>query len=248
MAGEEMIRVLVIGLGEVGSAIYDIILKSPKHLVEGFDVEPKEIDFIPDIMHICIPYNQQFIRSVINYMKKYKPALTIIESTVKPFTTQEIYAETRMPVCHSPVRGNHREGLVKGLYKYTKFIGAPKRQFALMAERYYNSLGIKTQVCSSSLETEFMKILNTSYYALLIAWFQEIRRLCLKYNLNESEIKHFFLTNTVESNYQHMRPILYPSKIGGHCLIPNLKLLEEFSPEFVKLILWSNNNLEVNGK
>jgi len=37
------------------------------------------------------------------------------------------------------------------------------------------------------------------------------------------------------------RPVMFPGEIGGHCLIPNVKLLlESYYSEFLELILNSN--------
>ncbi len=39
----------------------------------------------------------------------------------------------------------------------------------------------------------------------------------------------------------HDRPVMFPDVIGGHCLLPNSKLLlEEFEPEMLKMIMESN--------
>ena len=236
-------NVLVVGLGHVGTAIYELLEDNPNYLVQDKDVADKQI-FLPiDIMHICFPYTDKFAETAEQYMTQFKPRLTIIESTVLPKTTQKIYAKTQMPICHSPVRG--REDLKKELLRYTKFIGSPKREWAFEAEKYYNSLGIKTLICSSPLETEFMKLLNTTYYALMITFFQEIRRICNKHEVNEAEIKTFFQTNTIESGLQHIRPILYPGIIGGYCLLPNLELLRQIHPSALfDAILISNEKMK----
>lgn len=240
--GDQTQNVLIVGMGQLGEALFNLIDRTAKYDLQCLDKTDKEKIRKPiDLMHICFPFNRNFVKATIEYMKHFKPQLTLIESTVKPETTQKIFAQTKMPICHSPVRGCHSEGLENGLRTYTKFIGPAKHEYGLIAERYYNSLGIKTLVCSSQLETEYMKILETSYSALMIAYFQEIRRICEKQGLNENEIKHFFLTNTTESNYRHMRPVCFPGIIGGHCLLSNLFLLKEAYPmKFIDFILESN--------
>ena len=237
-----MEKVLVVGMGHVGRALAEIIEGCSKYDLQTTDITHKEIVRPIDVMHICFPYSNQFDRDVTRYIDWYEPKLTLIESTVKPNTTQKIFHKTGVNLCHSPVRGNHSEGLVKGLRTYTKFIGPIRYQDGLLAEEYYNSLGLSTVICSSPLETEFMKLLETSYSALMIAYFQEIRRLCDKFGVNEAEIKHFFLTNTLESNFKHMRPVCYPSLIGGHCLLDNLAILNKTYPmKLVAAIVESNN-------
>lgn len=86
-----------------------------------------------------------------------------------------------------------------------------------------------------------MKILNTTYYGLMIAWFQEIQRICKKFKVREDEINYFFKTNEDNSEGKYPRPVFYPGVIRGHCVIPNAKLLDQMYPStFVKAILESN--------
>ena len=88
-----MDTVLVIGLGEIGKPLYDIIKESGHYRTYGYDIDRKKIpveqDNIPeeiDILHICYPCNEQdkFIDITVNYIKKFKPRLVIINSTVPP--------------------------------------------------------------------------------------------------------------------------------------------------------------------
>ena len=75
----------------------------------------------------------------------------------------------------------------------------------------------------------------------MIAWFQEVHRICKKFRVKEDEINHFFKTNEENSKGKHPRPVFYPGVILGHCVIPNAKLLNQTYPSnFVKAILESN--------
>jgi len=236
-------KVLVIGLGEIGAPLLEIV--RGVYPSESLDIEPKEIHGPFDVLHICFPYSPNFVETATNYIKKFNPKLTIVESTVLPLTTSRIYEKTQKPICHSPVRGRVSDGFKWGYFTYTKFIGPVKPKFGKMAEEYYKSLGFKTRICNSPLETEFMKILNTTYYGLMIAWFQEIHRICRKFNLKEEEIVEFFRTNERDSGGRHPRPVLYPGAIRGHCVIPNAKLLNELYPSrFIKVLLESNKKRE----
>ena len=86
-----------------------------------------------------------------------------------------------------------------------------------------------------------MKILNTTYYGLMITWFQEIHRICKEFNINEKEVTEFFRTNERDSKGRHLRPVFFPGVIKGHCVIPNAKLLAKLYPSpFVKILLESN--------
>jgi UDP-N-acetyl-D-mannosaminuronate dehydrogenase len=236
-------NVLVVGLGEIGAPLLEIV--KGVYSAEGLDIEPREIDEPVDVMHICFPYSEDFVKSAVGYINRFRPKLAIIESTVLPFTTSKVYEKTRTNICHSPVRGRKADGFKWAYFAYTKFIGPVKPEFGKIAEEYYQSLGFRTHVCESSLQTEFMKIIDTTYYGLLIAWFQEIHRICRKFDLNDEEINEFFRTNERGSGGRHPRPVFYPGVILGHCVIPNAKMLKEAYPSpFVEILLESNEKRE----
>ncbi len=232
-------RVLVVGLGEIGAPLLEIV--KGVFNAEGLDVHPREISGPVDVLHICFPYTPTFVETTTNYVKEFDPKLTIIESTVLPFTTNKVYEETLKPICHSPVRGREADGFKWSYFTYTKFIGPVKPEFGEIAEEYYKTLGFKTYKCNSPLETEFMKILNTTYYGLMIAWFQEIHRICRKFNISEEQVTDFLRSNQKDSGGKHLRPVFYPGIIKGHCVIPNALLLNQVFPTpFVDALLESN--------
>jgi UDP-N-acetyl-D-mannosaminuronate dehydrogenase len=220
-------KVLLIGKGQVGSALASIIAKH--HNLTAYDKEAATADDTGpyDIMHICIPWHQNFAETVANYINKFHPNLTLIESTVKPETTKHIYEESQALICHSPVRGLH-SNLLWGLQIYTKFIGPTTTKAGLLAERYYKTLKMKTHLASSSTETECAKLLNLSYYANQIAFFQEVERKAKQYNLNYNDVTAFFDTTTKESGGTAPRPIFKSGYIGGTCVMPGLRLM--FNP------------------
>lgn len=235
-------KVLVVGLGEIGAPLLEIV--RGVFNAEGLDIQAKEISGPIDVLHICFPYTKNFIETTINYVKRFNPKLTIIESTVLPFTTNKVHERTQKPICHSPVRGREEDGFKWSYFAYTKFIGPAKPGYAKMAEEYYRSLGFKTHICASPLETEFMKLLNTTYYGLMIAWFQEIHRICTKFGIREEEINKFFRTNETDSGGKYTRPVFYPGIIGGHCVVPNAELLRKVYPsQFIDTLLESNEKM-----
>lgn len=233
-------RPLVIGMGEIGKPLYEIV-RGVYQYAQWLDVEPKEISGEIDVLHICFRYSESFVTDVAEYVKRFQPILTLIESTVLPFTASKIYAQVGGNICHSPVRGREVNGFKWSFFTYTKFIGGATPTAATMAEEYYQSLGFKTRVCASCLETEFMKIINTTYYGLCIAWFQEIGRICTKYNLNVSDIREFIKSTEDESGGKVPRPVYYGGRIGGHCVISNALLLnQKFPSKFIEALLESN--------
>jgi len=234
---------LIVGKGEMGTPLLEIV-RGVYPDAEWLDVAPKMVQGKIGVMHICFPYSgtsDTFVDEVCRYIDKFKPELTLIESTVLPGTTGRIHTLAQQPICHSPVRGNIADGFKWGLFTYTKFIGPVNPESAKMAEQYYRSLGFKTKVCRTPLETEFMKVIETSYYGVMIGWFQEVHRICEGFQLDEKTVVSFLESITEESGWKHLRPTFYPGFISGRCVIPNALLLRQVFPSrFIDALLESN--------
>jgi len=245
MATSDGKKVLFIGLGEVGVPLYEVV-RGVYPLTVAYDIKWEEVSLPEniDVLHICYPYSETFVKNTVDYAEKTKPLLLLIESTVLPGTTN-IIAERlkgkRTHVAHSPIRARKADGYKWGLFTYTKFIGPTDRLASAMAEDYYQSLGFKTRVCKSALETEFAKLLNLSYYALMLGWWQEIRRISQRFGLKWEDITSFIHSTDVESGGKHRRPVYDGGFIGGHCVIPGAQLLYDVFPsEFIKAVVESN--------
>lgn len=241
-----MQNVVVIGLGEIGGPIYNLI--SCCHNVIGIDLNKKISNFAADfnspgpidVMHFCTPFvdKKSFETTTINYIKKFSPALVIINSTITPGITREIQKITNSAIVHSPILGVHAR-MKRDLLRYTKHIGATSVDYALLASEHFQSIGLKTKICSSPEATELMKLLETTYYGLLIAWAQETNRICKKFGCSYEEVSNFW-----EEVDQLIggRPVMAPGFIGGHCVIPNALLLKEIlQSDFIDAILKSND-------
>ncbi len=237
------LKVGILGIGEVGSAIASLV--KPKHQLFLKDINRDEIQKKSlDVLHICIPYSENFQKIVLNQITRTHPKLLIIESTVPIETTEKISWKTKTPIVHSPVRGVH-PNLVKYLKNFVKFIGPTSVSAGKAAKNYYASLGIKAKILRSSRETELGKLLDTTYYALCIAWHQEMARFCRKFKINFDQAVTQF-NQTYNQGYQQLkpnvvRPVLVPGFIGGHCLMSNIDLLKRaFKSPFLNVIIQSN--------
>ena len=173
--------VLIIGFGEIGKPMYELA-KGIYPQVDWLDIDNRKVSIHPSVVHICYPEAdpKKFIQASTSYLEKFKPRLALIESTVSPGTTNAIHEAIgkQTLVCHSPVRGNMTEGMKRGLLQYTKYIGPTSSEAGRQAKEYYESLGLRTSVMRSPAETELGKIFETTYRGLMMAWFQEINRMC----------------------------------------------------------------------
>lgn len=226
---------LVVGLGEIGGPLFGIIKEKCNTI--GVDIDPIEYTNKVDIMHVCYPFEiKDFIETTVNYVRKYNPELTIINSTVTPGTTRAIFKKINKPIVHSPIRGKHIK-MKEDLQYYTKFIGGINGEWSEKASEHFQAIGFKTKICSSPETTELAKLTGTTYFGILIAWAQEVERYCIKLDLNYDEVVSFY------EEIKFFPPVKYtPGFIGGHCVIPNIKLLKQiFDSDILDDILKSND-------
>ena len=225
MASKNKLKIGIFGYGEVGQAIAKFY-KNPKvkDLKRDDGLEGVEI------LHICISYSNNFVKIVKKEIKKIKPRLTIIHSTIAPGTTKKIGGM----VVHSPVRGIH-PNLYKGIRTFVKYIGADNKRAGKLAKKHLESLGIETKVFQPSIVTELGKLFSTSYYGLCIAWHGEMKKICEKAGIDfEKAVTDF--NKTYNQGYTKLgkknvvRPVLYPPKkgIGKHCIVPNTEVLKKY--------------------
>ena len=154
--------------------------------------------------------------------------------------SQKISELTKSKVAHSPVRGVHPE-LLEGLLTFEKYIGADFDCSEIAT--HFEELGIKTKTVPSKT-SELAKLFSTAYYGLCIAWHGEMKKMGDALDVDFEEAVTNWNQNYNES-YKKLnkpnvvRPLLYPSsQIGGHCIIPNAKILrEEFDSTALDLIL-----------
>lgn len=213
--------VLVIGLGEVGKPLLAIL--SQYHHAIGIDVTlPAEPIEQADVMHICYPFNiHDFVGETVRYIARFKPALTIINSTVGVGTTRKIAVLSRADVVHSPVRGKHTH-MQKEMHYYTKFIGALNPAAAHKAAGHFESSRFRTRILSSPEATELGKLSETTYFGIMIAWAQEVERYCDQAGAEYDEVVSLY------DEVTFFPPVKYfPGIIGGHCVMPNIEILSK---------------------
>jgi len=244
-------KVLVVGLGEVGLSLYELLKERPEFKVYGFDVDEAKMKIIKqgdppsqvDVMHICISclHQRNFADITVGYIERFTPSLVIINSTVPPKTTEKVYRRCKnCSIAHSPIRGMHknREHMKWELQRWTKYVGGIDAKSSEAACRHFQKAGFKTKVLKSSVETELAKLFETTYRAWMIACFQEMHRISCHFKADFDEIVDF-LEDTHRIRLD--RPVMFPGVIGGHCLIPNVELLlESYSSRFLGLLKESN--------
>ena len=217
-------RHLVIGLGEVGKSVREVLQR--KYEVEGLDHLEGDPEGKFYYIHICIPFTNDFIGTVRHYESKYKEegGLTIVHSTVQVGTCDELNA------VHSPIRGKH-PNLVGGIDVFVKYFGGERSKEAM---DLFLALGVCCMAVKKSRECEAGKLWDTTQYGWNIVLMKEIKKWC-----DQNEIDFDFIyshwNTTYNEGYEKLkmknvtRPVLdfVEGKIGGHCVVPNAEMLKD---------------------
>ena len=229
-------RSLIIGMGEVGSAIYEVLREH--HDVETLDLDHKEIRPGFDVMHVCIRHSDDFLRIVSGYEAKYRPTIIDVCSTVPPKTTETLGDRA----CHSTTRGLN-PNLSESLRTFVKHIGGPRASY--LAD-YYRHAGIKTRTHATAKTTELAHILSNSMYGVGLMFADEASRLCRENGVDymEAVVEYNQTSNQGYLEMGHrskMRMILTPpgGKIGGHCVVQNARLLQNPTPLIQMLVRYA---------
>ncbi len=226
---------IVVGLGEIGFPLYKLFSKS--FITEGFDINSKLIPkslkknkLLPiRFLHISIPFSKKFNSDIIKLVKKFEPRGIVIHSTIKPTTTFKLQKKLSIPVIYSATRGVHKR-MSSDMKRYTKFFAiedtAPNKKWACKEfAKLLKISNIKSNQVSSPITLELAKIVcDTSYYGWLINYAQMSKMIAKKYNVDYDEMWSF--SDEIQK-FLGNRPKMFPGFIGGHCVIPNLQLIDE---------------------
>ena len=234
---------IVAGLGEIGTPILKLLSKNSK--IIGFDINTKltnkqkfkKFEAQPtSFLHIAIPASSKFDSNVKKLFKKFDPECIVIHSTISPGTTERIQKKIPVPVIYSATRGVHKR-MMKDLLRYTKFFAisqnAPRKTWAVSQfKAKMKKSGIKTKKMSKPETLELAKILcDTSYLGWLINYSQITNAIAESYNVNYDEM---WLFSDEIHKFLGNRPKMYPGYIGGHCVIPNLELINNQTLNLIK--------------
>tara|TARA_Y100000996_G_C22446049_1_gene611852 strand:- start:157 stop:930 length:774 start_codon:yes stop_codon:yes gene_type:complete len=246
---------VVAGLGEIGTPILKLLSKNFE--VVGYDLNIKLMnqkkfnklnDTKTSFLHIAIPISPKFDNNVLKLNKKFNPECIVIHSTISPGTTTRLQKKINIPIIYSATRGVHKR-MIKDIKRYVKFFAisssAPEKKWATeMYSKKMKKSGIKTKKMSKPETLELAKIIcDTSYLGWLINYSQISNQIAKSFDVNYDEMWSFsdeihkFLGN---------RPKMFPGYIGGHCVIPNLDLINNETLNLIKKL--NNMYLKKNPK
>lgn len=212
---------LVIGLGEVGSAIKNILK------CDGVDADTAS-SLHYEVIHICFPWSDKFVQYVENYKSFYKAKLVVVHSSVPIGTCDD------QGWVHSPVRGVH-PFLEQGIRMFVKYFGGSQ---AFEAAEDFARLGIRVHITDLAKNTEALKLWDTTQYGAQILLEKQIKAFCVNYDL-DFDLIYTEANRSYNEGYvalgrpEVVRPYLkhMDGPIGGHCVMPNALLLKAYVGE-----------------
>ena len=233
---------IILGMGEVGETLFDLLVDRKFDCI-GIDLDDSkcknysenQVIQNPQYLHVCLPGElEKFTNIVIEWVDKIKNVqVVVIHSTVKPGTTKSIQEKLSIPILFSPIRGVHRRFL-DDIKKYTKFISFDDANIDSKIKKDLENRFEKIDWMSTTKTAELAKILvDTTYYGWLINYAQITKMICEKENIDFEEMWKF--ADEIHENLGN-RPKMFPGIIGGHCVIPNLNLVEYENLDMIKTI------------
>jgi len=233
---------IILGMGEVGETLFDLLIDRKFDCV-GIDLDnskcknysENQVIQNPQYLHVCLPGELvKFTDIVIEWVDRIKNIqVVVIHSTVKPGTTKNIQEKLSIPILFSPVRGVHRRFL-DDIKKYTKFISFDDANIDSKIKKDLENRFEKVDWMSTTKTAELAKILvDTTYYGWLINYAQITKMICEKEDVDFEEMWKF--ADEIHENLGN-RPKMFPGIIGGHCVIPNLNLVEYENLDMIKTI------------
>lgn len=213
---------VIAGGGEVGQALCSVIQRRyPVKIVDPvIDTALPTGDV--DVLHVCFPYSVSFEQAVRHYQDRMRPEFTVIHSTVPVGTSRKLGA------FHSPVRGRHPK-LAQSLIQFTKYL-APANP---ILKTYFEALDIHIECLETADASEALKLWDTAYLGWCVLFEKAVWEYCQQHKLPFDKV-YTDANKTYNQGYsdldmaQFVRPVLEhkPGLIGGHCVVPNLALLD----------------------
>lgn len=233
----------IIGYGEVGSSLYKVYSDANvKCLVndkyKGYNEDTSKCD----VINVCFPYLK--LEDFLKYTKMYiteHTKLILVHSSIGLGVIDALKLDyPEKYIVHSPVRGVHPY-LSEGLQTFTKFVGHAKgdEKSGSVASEHLNSIGVSTEVTDDKTSI-LAKLFSTTYYAMCIAYTEDMGKVCDEHDVDFEKISKW--NESYNVGYQKLgksnvtRPVLFRipdgKTIGGHCCIPNARILKNMFPDF----------------
>ena len=223
-------RIVIMGWGEIGKAVYKLYMKRYGDDLKMFIQDPalglrvmKESLTKSDMLVVCIPYADNFLMEVLriyNFIGE-GAQMCIIHSTVPVGTVDKI-----KNAVHIPIEGKHPD-LFKYLLDWNPLVGmnsdnAYKNLYMEFIETVFGNNVTYTNTNVS----ELCKLLSTLQYGVNIEFFRYVKDVLGEdYKFYQEYCKNYNILYSGEDGIN--RYVLEPpvGDIGGHCIVQNANLI-----------------------
>lgn len=234
-----MQKVTIIGMGEIGTAIYDDINKTNKVKIYGVDINPAIIEQLnkkgysigniapkSDVYIICVYTTEQVLSTVKKIKQNNKPLISI-ESTVHPDSINELVQLSYLqkfdlvifPHRYNPNDSEHR------IFNLRRLLGADTADARQRALNFYKKFMTPPDLitCVPLEIAALSKIVENTYRFFEITFAQELKRICDQKGLDFELLKHAANTKW-NIDIKDAR-----DGIKGKCLPKDTKILADYS-------------------
>lgn len=229
---------IVIGMGQIGTAV-KAVTESKYSLDSATQDRVDVLGLRCEVMHVCIPYSDNFVAVVRGYCELIKPKHVAVWSTVPIGTCGSIDAR----IVHTPVEGRHPD-LELSVRQMERWIGANDEAEGKWFAQYFHGLGLRTRAVSSSKFTEALKLISTTEYGVNIEFARYKKQIAhdleMDYELMKqwnAEYNRLYQNLGLGDRFQKFVLDAPEGPKGGHCVTPNARLLyDQYPDEMVKTV------------
>ena len=185
-----------------------------------------------DIIIICLPtplkknlnpdnsHLEKIIKLIIKFLRKEQ--MLIIESTVYPYATREIFENklskkfkigTNFYIGFSPERVSPGQHELTKYSNITKLISGRTKECLNNVELFYKKIFKFVHKCQSIELAEFTKLYENSYRAVNIGLVNQMKKICDKMNINI-----FDVIKAAETKPFGFKAFYPGPGVGGHCI------------------------------
>jgi len=237
---------IILGRGQAGKAVFDNYLEPPQVYDKG---EWEDLDkVIVDMLHICIPFNDDFFGVIGKALYVFRCKILVIHSTVKPGTTRKIEHPNKV---YSPIMGRHKDDFSKNIRAYNKILSGNEDDCHEVMGRF--NLGMDYWGDNWD-ELEFAKVMSTAYMFWNLIYNKVIHKECNERGYDPKRVynewQRNYNTGISGTHADWKRPIYHYDESpipGGHCLVPNLDLDNNLITSILKDWVQSKGTMKYDG-
>jgi nucleotide sugar dehydrogenase len=224
----EKVKIQVIGLGVVGQA-QAYLMKKLGFEVCGYDVNPVSSPYLRgveitetyakdvDLTFICSP--EKTVPGILrNLVQEKVPNHYVIKSTVPTGTTSRLMREFGVHISHNPEFLREKTSVEDVVNQSFVIVGQCCPDHGDLLSEVYASMGARI-IRTRPEVSEMSKLTINNYLATLITFWNEIDKVCARFNLDTKDVANLVRNDPRISEYGTS---FFGQPFGGKCLPKDL--------------------------